>query len=51
MIIQDNFSYFSVKPFVVTPLLNRLIETVEMRDHNMLLTKIILNYHQILSLI
>ena len=39
----------------MTPQLNRLDETVQMRGHNIrlyaALTKIILNYHQILSLI
>ena len=34
MIIRDNnFSYFSSKPYVVAPYLNRLIETVQMRSH------------------
>ena len=33
MIIEDNFSYFSIKPYVVTPYLNRLVETVQMRGH------------------
>ena len=28
------FSHFSLKPYVVTPHLNRLIETVQMRGHN-----------------
>ena len=55
MIIKDNFSYFSSKPYVVTPHLNRLDETVQMRGHNICfyaeLTKIIPNYHQILPLI
>ena len=40
------FSYFSSKPYVVTPHLNRLIETVQLRGHNICcyaeLTKIIL---------
>ena len=49
MIIKDNFSYFSSKPYVVTPHLNRLVETVQMRGHNICfyaeLTKIIPNYH------
>ena len=31
MIILDNFSYFSMKLYVVTPHLNRLIEMVQMR--------------------
>ena len=51
MIIEDNFSYFLWKLYVVTPHLNRLIETVQMRGHNICfyaeLTKIIPNYHQI----
>ena len=55
MIIEDNFSYFSLKPYVVTPNLNRLDETVQMRGHNIHfyaeLAKIIPNYHQILLLI
>ena len=34
MIIRDNFSYFSFKPYVVTPHLNRLVETVQMRGLN-----------------
>ena len=33
MIIQD-VSYFSLKPYVVTPYLNRLVGTVQMRGHN-----------------
>ena len=45
MIIRDNFSYFSFKPYVATPHLNRLDETVQMRGHNICfyleLTKII----------
>ena len=49
------YSYFSSKPYVVTPHLNRLIETVQMRDHKICfyeeLTIIIPNYHQILPLI
>ena len=49
------FSYFSSKPYVVTSRLNRLVETVQMRGHNIWfyaeLTKIIPNDHQILLLI
>ena len=49
------FSYFSSKPYVVTPHLNRLNETVQMKGHTICLyaelIKIIPNYHQILSLI
>ena len=33
-VFDDIFSYFSSKPYVVTPHLNRLIETVQMRGHN-----------------
>ena len=55
MIMGDNFSYFSLKPYVVTPHLSRLDETIQMRGHNICfyakLTKIIPNYHQILPLI
>ena len=51
MIIKDNFSYFLLKPYVVTLLLNRLDETVQIMGHNIgfyaELTKIIPNYHQI----
>ena len=54
-LLRDNFSYFFFKPYVVAPLLNCLIETVQMRGHNIgffaELTKIIPNYHQILPLI
>ena len=49
LIIFDIFSYFSFKPYVVTPHLNGLIETVQMRGHNICfyaaVTKIIPNYH------
>ena len=31
---DDNISYFSWKPYVVAPHLNRLVETVQMRGHN-----------------
>ena len=37
MIIVDNFSYFSLKPYVVTPHLNRHDETVQMRGHKICL--------------
>ena len=54
MIFRDNFSYFSLKTYVVTSDLNRLDKTVQMRGHNICfyaqLTKIIPNYHQMLSL-
>ena len=49
-IFDDNFSYFSSEPYVVTPHLNGLDETVQMRGHNIYfyeeLTKIIPNYHK-----
>ena len=52
MIIEGNFSYFSLKSYVVTPHLNRRDEKVQMSGHNVcfyvVLTKIIPNYHQIL---
>ena len=48
-------SYFSLKPYVVTTHLNRPVETVQMRGHNIYfyaeLTKIVPSYHQILLLI
>ena len=31
---DDNFSYFSSKPYVVTPHLNCLIKTVQMKGNN-----------------
>ena len=34
MIIWDKFSYFSMKLYVVTPHLNRLDETVQVRAHD-----------------
>ena len=34
VIISDNFCKFCIKTFVVTPHLNRLDETVQMRGHN-----------------
>ena len=33
-VFEDIFSYFSSKPYVVTPYLNRLVETVQMRGHD-----------------
>ena len=39
-VFDDNFSYFSSKPYVVTPHLNRLIETVQIRGHDMFLCRI-----------
>ena len=53
-VFDDNFSYFSSKTYAVTPHLNRLIELVQMRDHNIwfyAVLTIIPNYHQILALI
>ena len=55
MIIEEQFSYFSLKPYVVTPHLNRLVETVQIRGHNICfcaeLTKIIPDYLQMHPLI
>ena len=34
VMIKDIFSYFCIKTYVVTPHLNRLDETVQMRGHN-----------------
>ena len=34
MMIRDEVSYFSLKPYAVTPNLNRLFETVQMRGHS-----------------
>ena len=46
------FLIFLLKPYVVTPHLNRLMETVQMRGYDICfyaeLTKIIPNYYQIL---
>ena len=54
-VFDDNFSNFSLKSYVVTPHLNHLIETVQLRGHNIGLytefTKIITDYHQLLPLI
>ena len=54
-VVDDNFSYFSSKPYVVNPNLNRLIKTAQMKGYNICfyeeLTKLILNYHQIHPLI
>ena len=33
-VFDDNLFYFSTKPYDVTPHLNRLDETVQMRGHN-----------------
>ena len=40
MIIENNFPYISLKPYVVTPHLNRLDETVQIRGHSMFLCRI-----------
>ena len=52
---DDNFSYFSLKQYVVTSHLDCLLEMVQMRGHDICfyaaLTKIIPFYHQILPLI
>ena len=34
VIIRDNFCLFCIKTYVVTPHLNRLDKTVQMRGHN-----------------
>ena len=34
VMIMDNFCYFSINTYVVTPNLNCLDETVQMRGHN-----------------
>ena len=34
VIIRDNFCYCCIKTYIVTPHLNRLNETVQMRGHN-----------------
>ena len=34
VIMRDNFCYSCIKTYVVTPHLNRLNETVQMRGHN-----------------
>ena len=51
LVFDDNFVFLS-KSYDVTPHLNRLGETFQMRGHNIYfyaeLTKIIPNYHQIL---
>ena len=55
IVFDDNFSYFSSKPYVVTPHLNRLLEMVQMSRHNIRfyaeLKKNFPKYHQILPLI
>ena len=49
------FLFFSLKPYVVTPHLNHLIEMLQMGVHNICfyadLIKVIPKYHQILLLI
>ena len=48
VIIRDNFCLVYIKTYVVTPHLNRLIETVQMRGHNICfrskIRKIIIKY-------
>ena len=48
VIIRDNFCFFYIKTYVVTPHLNRLNETVQMRGHNICfrskIRKIIIKY-------
>ena len=48
VIIRDNFCYFCIKTYVVTPHLKRLDETVQMRGHNIWfcreIRKIIIKY-------
>ena len=55
MIIEAYFSYFSLKPYVVTPHPNRLVETIQMKGYNIRfyaeLIKIIPNYHKIIPLV
>ena len=55
VIIRDNFVQILVKTYVVTPHLNRLDKTVQMRGHNIWfhskIRKIIPNYQLIFSLI
>ena len=34
MIIRDNFCKFCIKTYVVTPHMKRLVETVQIRGHN-----------------
>ena len=50
MITEYNFFYFSLKPYVVTPHLNHLVDMVQMMGHNICfyaeLTNIITNFHQ-----
>ena len=33
-VFDDNFSYFSLEPYVVTPHLNCLVQTVQVRGNN-----------------
>ena len=48
MIIRDNFCLFSIKTYVVTPHMNRLDETVQMRDR-ILVSELIKNIPQVSS--
>ena len=38
LIIMDNFCSFCVKTYVVIPHMNRLIETVQMKGHNIMVS-------------
>ena len=48
MMSRDNFYLFCIKTYVVTLYLNRLVETIQMRDHNMVSMRNNKNYHQII---
>ena len=50
-IIRDAVSYFSFKPYVVIPHLNRLIEPVQISGHNLCFYVELTNYQQIHPLI
>ena len=49
VIIRDNFCYFFLKTYVVTPHLNRLDETVQMRGHNIRFHLVKKNYPELSS--
>ena len=44
MVIEGLFSYYSLKLYVVTPYLNHLVETVQIRGQNMFLHRTNKNY-------
>ena len=50
MIIRDNFCEFCIEPYVVTPHLNHLDETVQIKGNNIRF-EIKKNYPQLLPLI